>query len=435
MGRKIVTAIDAGSSKMTTVIATIDDDSRVPTVIGVHNPPSRGIKNGVVVNIEEATDSIAESVTAAEKMAGITVSDVYITINGGQISSINNKGVVAVSTGNDITEEDTLRAIENAKTISLPANVDPIHIIPREFVVDNQGGIKYPIGMTGVRLEVETHIITTPMSSWQNLVKCVQEFGLTVNDIVFTGWASSLAVLTDTEKELGVTMIDIGAGTASISIFQDGSICYSGCVPLGGQSLTSDIAIGLQVSLEEAEKIKVNMGELLAGKLKLEKEDSKTPALLRKTSVPKEINNKDNDLIDISVLGIASRKTVSKSMLNKIVEARLEEIFDMLAKEVEQAGFDMASPAGIVITGGTALFDSVTKVAKGIFGVPVRIGYPSGLSGMVEEITDPIFSSVQGLIKHAMDDEIGLEDQGSSSLSKVGDVVSKVSTWFKSLMP
>jgi cell division protein FtsA len=266
MARKIITAIDVGSSKVTTVIAALDDADRHPTVIGVYTHNSSGIKRGVIVNIDDATQSISESISAAERMAGVTVSDVYLTINGEQVNSINNKGVVAVS-GPEITIEDTLRAIENARTLALPDNLNPIHIIPREFVVDKQGGIKYPIGMTGSRLEVETHIITAPTSAWLNLRKCVEQLGLNVVDIVFTGWASSLSVLTDTEKELGVTLLDIGSGTTSITIFQEGSIVFSGCVPLGGLNITSDLAIGLQLSLDDAEKVKVNSKNFMLKRL------------------------------------------------------------------------------------------------------------------------------------------------------------------------
>ncbi|HEQ65497.1 MAG TPA: cell division protein FtsA, partial [bacterium] len=411
-----------------------------PTVIGVYTHPSKGVKRGTIVNIEEATDSISESVTAAEKMAGITVSDVYVAINGEQITSINNKGVVAVSAGNEISMEDTMRAIENAKTLSLPQNINPIHIIPREFVVDSQGGIKYPIGMTGLRLEVETHIITAPMSSWQNLVKCIQQLGLTVNDIVFTGWASSLAVLTDTEKELGVAMLDIGSGTTSVSIFMEGSITYSGCIPLGGQSLTSDIAIGLQVSLEDAEKIKMNLEKILEGKIG-SSEENKTPALLRKKdneSEDSKLEELDDDKVDLSLIGISSKKEISKTLLSQIIDARLDEIYDMIRDNVSRSGYDINMPAGIVITGGTSQLQNVLTKAEEKFGVPVRVGYPTGLSGMTEEISDPSYSAVQGLIKHAMDDDNDGESIGSSDggfMSNVGGIFGKVGDWIKSLLP
>jgi len=431
MARKIITAIDVGSSKITTVISTVEEN-QAPSVIGVCSYPSKGIKKGVVVNIDDATNAISESVTAAERMAGVTVSDVYVSINGEMVTSLNNKGVVAVASS-EITIDDTYRAIENARTLSLPDNLNPIHIIPREFVVDNQGGIKYPIGMTGGRLEVETHIITAPNSYWQNLKKCVEQLGLNVYDVVFAGWASSLSVLTDTEKELGVTLLDIGAGTTTISIFQEGSIAYSGTIPLGGVNITSDIAIGLQVSLEDAEKIKVRMTDLLENKVKASskvRRDS-TPALLRKVEEekPKEVAA---DEIDLAVLDIPGKK-ISKDMLKNIVEARLEEIFDLARENVQRAGFDIAMPAGIVITGGSSLLKDITKFTQGNFGVAARIGYPSGLSGMTEEISDPSYACVQGLIKHAIDDDV--EIGGTSPKGEGSNFVGKMVDWFKSLMP
>jgi cell division protein FtsA len=432
MAKKIITAIDVGSFKITTVISSVEDN-HTPTVIGVCSFPSKGIKRGVVVNIDDATNAISESVTAAERMAGVTISDVFVSINGEQVTSLNNKGVVAVA-GTEITIDDTYRAIENARTLSLPDNLNPIHIIPREFVVDNQGGIKYPIGMSGGRLEVETHIITAPNSYWQNIKKCVEQIGLHVYDVIFNGWASSLSVLTDTEKELGVTMLDIGAGTTSIAIFQEGSIIYSSCIPLGGNSITSDIAIGLQVSLEDAEKIKINMSDILDNKCvgKKGKDMDSTPALLRRTDEPKEKKPKDAD-VDLGVLGVD--KKVSKEMLQSIIDARCEEIFEMAKENVTKAGYDIAMPAGIVLTGGTSLLRNITKTTQCVFGVASRVGYPSGLSGMTEEISDPSFACVQGLIKHALDDDVDIANGGEKKKTNVGGFFGKVGEWFKSLLP
>ena len=432
MARKIITAIDVGSSKITTVITAVEDNQQ-PTVIGVCSHPSKGIKKGVVVNIDDATSAISESVTAAERMAGVTVSDVYVSINGEQVTSLNNKGVVAVA-GSEITIDDTYRAIENARTLSLPDNLNPIHIIPREFVVDNQGGIKYPIGMSGGRLEVETHIITAPNSYWQNIKKCVDQIGSNVYDVIFTGWASSLSVLTDTEKELGVTLLDIGSGTTSICIFQEGSVIYSGSIPIGGNNITSDIAIGLQVSLEDAEKIKINMGDLFDNKCvdnKSKNMDS-TPALLRKLDEPKGKKEKKEE-VDLNVIGID--KKVSKDMLQKIVEARCEEVFEMAKDNVTKAGYEISMPAGIVLTGGTSLLRNLTKLTQCVFGVAARVGYPSGLTGMTEEISDPSYATVQGLIKHALDDDVEISSSVDKSKSNVSGFFSKVTEWFKSLLP
>ncbi len=429
MARKIITAIDVGSSKITTVISSVEDNQS-PSVIGVCSYPSKGIKKGVVVNIDDATNSISESVMAAERMAGVTVSDVYVSINGELVTSLNNKGVVAVASA-EITVDDTYRAIENARTLSLPDNLNPIHIIPREFVVDNQGGIKYPIGMSGTRLEVETHIITAPNSYWQNLKKCVEQLGLNVFDVVFTSWASSLSVLTDTEKELGVTLLDIGAGTTSISIFEEGSIIYSGTVPLGGINITSDIAIGLQVSLEDAEKIKIHMNDLFENKSKAKKLSSdSTPALLRRLD-EEEPKLKKGDEIDLSVIDIPDKR-VSREMLKNIIEARCEEIFDMAKENVQKAGFKINMPAGIVLSGGSSLLRDLSKFTQEVFGVAARVGYPSGLSGMVEEISDPSFACVQGLIKYAIDDETEIDTGKSKS---VGTFKNRVVEWFKSLIP
>ncbi len=432
MGRRIITAIDVGSSKIATVVAYLDESEKRPVVIGVHTPPSRGVRKGSIVNIEEATDAIAQSITAAEKMAGTSVVDVYVSINGEQITSINNKGVVAVSAGNEITVEDTFRAIENAKTLTLPQNVNPIHIIPRNFVVDSQGGIKYPIGMSGMRLEVDTHIITAPMSSWQNLYKCIQMLGYTVQDLVFTGWASSQSVITETEKELGVSVLDIGAGTTTITVFEEGSVVYSGCISLGGVNITSDIAIGLQVSLEDAEKIKVNMEKILENNIKAPTRDNR-PALLVKKEEGKKDDRKNADLVDVTGLGVSSKQSISKQMLKKIVEARLEEIFDLAKDYVSKSGYNINMPAGVVLTGGTANLVGIEKSAQTSFGVPARRGYPSGLSGMVEEISGPEYSVVQGLIKYAAEDEV--EGGRSRSLSSgTGGAFGKVKDFLKNII-
>jgi len=431
MARKIITAIDVGSSKITTVISSVEDN-KTPSVIGVCTYPSKGIKKGVVVNIDDATNAISESVTAAERMAGVTISDVYVSINGELVTSLNNKGVVAVA-GSEITIDDTYRAIENARTLSLPDNLNPIHIIPREFVVDNQGGIKYPIGMSGGRLEVETHIITAPNSYWQNIKKCVEQIGLHVYDVIFNGWASSLSVLTDTEKELGVTLMDIGAGTTCIAIFEEGAIIYSSSIPLGGNSITSDIAIGLQVSLEDAEKIKINMSDILDNKcnVKKGKDMDSTPALLRRADEPVEKKTK-SDEVDLSGFGV--EKSVSKEMIQKIVEARCEEIFEMAKENVSKAGYDIAMPAGVVLTGGSALLRNITKLTQCVFGVAARVGYPTGLSGMTEEISDPSFACVQGLIKHALDDDVDISGNEKGKVN-INGFFGKVGEWFKSLLP
>ncbi len=433
MSQKIITALDVGSSKIATVIVALDNNSSQPVVIGDYSCQSRGVKRGVIVNIEEATDAISESIYAAERMAGVRVSDVIVTINGEHITSINNKGVVAV-TGDEITNEDIMRVIENARTLTLPENLTPIHIIPREFIVDKQSGIKYPLEMSGSRLEVETHIITAPNSSLLNLKKCVESAGFNVFDVVFTGWASSLAVLTETERELGISLMDIGAGTTSISIFQDNAIVFSGTVPLGGLNITSDLAIGLNLSIDNAEKVKLNLDKLLGDKNKIPTAKDNTPALLRK-DVPKE--ETDADKIDLSIIGIEDHEPIEKDFLQKIVTARMEEIFKLSADLVAKSGFNIVMPAGIVLTGGTANLYNISKLTKDYYNSPVRIGYPSGLSGMVEEINFPQFSAVQGLIKHGIDNigEVGNVSSSIDLQQKFSGVMDKMMSFFKQLKP
>lgn len=422
MAGRVVAALDVGSSKICTTIATVEEN-RQPSVIGVASYPSKGMKKGVIVNIDEAINSIASSLEAAERMAGLTISSVYVSINGKHITSTNNKGVVAVAQDEIITD-DVFRAIESARTVSIPPSREILHVIPREFIVDAQGGIKDPVGMTGTRLEVDAHIVSATSTALHNLVKCVQQLGLRVEDVVFSGWAASTSVLTATEKELGVALIDIGGGTTSVTTFVEDAITYSGCVPFGGNNITSDLAIGLRVSLEDAEKIKVNAAELIKGNVK--------------TSKPEEEDSKKSkDIIDISSLEVEGMKTISKKMFEEIIEARLSEIFDIVIDQVEQSRDEIKLPAGVVLTGGSALVPGVTQIAKKVFGVPARVGYPKGLGGLVDEIHSPAFAVSQGLILYGAQDEpggkgVGISMQGGS---EGGSILSKVGDFFKNLLP
>ncbi|KXK08286.1 MAG: Cell division protein FtsA [candidate division WS6 bacterium OLB21] len=350
MANRIITALDIGSTKISAVISSLEE-GQPPSVIGVATYPSQGLKKGVIVNIDDAINSIAAALEAAERMAGLTVSSVYISINGKHITSTNNKGVVAVAQ-DEIIADDVFRAIESARTVSIPPSREILHVIPREFIVDAQGGIKDPIGMSGTRLEVDAHIISATSSALHNLVKCVQQLGLRVDDIVFTGWATANAVLTPTEKELGVMLLDIGGGSTSITTFVEDAITYSGSLPLGGANLTSDLAIGLRVSLEDSERIKLNAEELY----RLTKDDTppseatqKRQKLLGRGSDDeddKKSPKKKRDVIDVTKLEIDGVKTVSKKLFEEIIDARLSEIFDLVIKQVEEANHETRLPAG-----------------------------------------------------------------------------------------
>ncbi len=338
-------------------------------------------------------------------MAGMTVNTVYVNINGKHITSTNNKGVVATANQEEIILDDVFRTIESARTISIPPSREIIHVIPREFIIDTQEGIKDPIGMSGSRLEVDTHIISGVSTSIQNLTKCVQSLGLGIDDLVFSGWASAISTLTDTEKQLGVLLLDIGGGTSSICSFMDESITYSGCIEYGGINVTSDMAICLRTTLESAEKIKVNLPVLFnANNNQKNIRNATQPNRLLSAgnmAMTKKTADLDPDLIDVSMLSIPELQKVSRKMIETIIEARMSEIFKIAREQIEQAGFTTSMPAGIVLTGGSSQLPGVTKIAQQVFGVPSRVASPHGLSGMIEEITHPQFAAVQGLILHA----------------------------------
>jgi cell division protein FtsA len=439
MANRIITAIDIGSTKIATVIASIVEGEQ-PTVIGVASYPSKGLKKGVVVNIDEAINSIAASLEAAERMAGMSTNSVYISVNGKHITSLNNKGVVAIAR-EEIGPEDILRALESARTISIPPSREILHVIPREYIVDAQGDIKDPIGMTGTRLEVDTHIISVTSSAIYNLMKCIFNIGLKIEDEVFCGWASSISVLTATEKELGIMLLDIGGGTTTINTFIDDAITYSGSVPLGGVNVTSDLAIGLRVSLEDAEKIKINAEELmkLSQKSNVSEMTKRREKLLGQEDPEDEGKElkKNKDIIDVSNLEINGVKTVSRKLFEEIVEARLSEIFDYVIRQVEESGNEAKLPAGVVITGGSALIPGISNIAKKIFGIPARIGYPKIMSGLVDEISSPSYSVVQGLIMYGAKND-GVKNIRSQMSTKSGSsegVFGKIKGFFKNLMP
>jgi cell division protein FtsA len=441
MADRIITAIDIGSSKIATVIA-LQEPNKAPSVIGVSSYPSQGLKKGVIINIDDAINSIAASLEAAERMAGITVSSVYISINGKHITSTNNKGVVAVAQ-DEINGDDIFRAIETAKTVSIPPSREILHVIPRQFIVDAQGDIKDPIGMTGNRLEVDTHIISATSSALHNIVRCITQIGLKIDDVVFSGWAASNSVLTNTEKELGIVLLDIGGGTTTITTFVEDAITYSGSVPFGGANVTSDIAIGLRVNLEDAEKIKLNADELMRNsKRPMTSEATKKRQLLLNQKADdddeeKEPDVKKKDIIDVTSLDVDGVKTISKKMFEDIIEARLSEIFDIVIQQIEQSGYEARLPAGVVITGGSSMIPGITSIAKKVFGVPARIGHPKGLDGLIDEISNPGYAVAQGLILSGASDETFSAGRKQISLkaSKGDNPLGKVFGFLRNLIP
>lgn len=429
---RIISAIDIGSSKVATVIAAVDEEEKI-SVIGVSSVPSQGIKKGNVVDIDEAVSSIAHSLEGAERMAGCAVSRAYISVGGAHISSLNSHGVVAVSHQNvEIDESDVARVIEAAQAVAIPSSREILHVIARDYSVDGQEGIRDPVGMTGVRLEVETNIISGATTAIRNLTKCVEQVGVGVEDLVFGGLASSESVLTETEKELGAVLIDIGSGTTDIVLFVNGSSAYSAVLPIGGQNVTNDLAIGLRTSLENAEKIKLKLSKerpIVKPKLNQGEEE-----LVKKTSLAKATEGKE-EILDIRDLGL-EELSVSKKLLNDVIKARLTEIFTLIAVEIKKSGFGGQLPAGLVICGGAAETANLISVAKTILKMQARIGYPQGATGLIEEISGPAYAGSIGLVLHASRQGEERERFGLGVMrGGVKDIAGKGIGWLKSLLP
>lgn len=422
---KIVAGIDVGSSKTTAIIASKGEEEEKPKVIGVAHVPSAGIRKGQIVNIEEASETVVNAAEAAERMAGYDLSRAFVSVGGYHIASQNSKGVVAVAEPEgEITASDVDRVIEAARAISLPSSREIIHVLPRDFTVDGQEGIKDPVGMSGVRLEVETHIVTGSSTTIKNLVKCVSEVCADVDGLITGGLASAESVLTETEKELGVVLVDIGGGTTDVVIFVEGSPFYSSVLPIGAKNVTNDIAIGLRLSLEAAEKIKLSLSREEKKPIFPEK---KEPELIKgnKPEKTKEKKKKEDE-IDLPTLEIHEGvKTVSrKTLVDGIIRPRLNEIFAMVGLEIKKSGAAGLTPSGVVVCGGGARTIGVSKAVKSVLSLPVRIGNPGGIGGLVDEIKSPDFAAAAGLILRGVQMETG--PRGGFSLVQLGKKLQKI---------
>ena len=429
---RIVVAIDVGTSKIVTIIAKVDESVNV---LGVSEVPSVGVRKGQIVDIEEAVTAINSSLEAAERMAGYSASHVIASIGGNHIESQNSRGVVAVAQPEgEIKETDLVRVIDAAKAVSLPSSREILHVLPRSYIVDGQEGIKDPIGMTGVRLEVDTHIISASSTSVRNLEKAYSEVGVDVDSIVSSGYASSLAVLSDTEKELGVVLVDIGAGTTDICVYVEGSVAYSSVLPIGARHITNDLAIGLRISLESAEKIKLHLSSP-SKKARVADEEE-----FEEEQKPRE----KSDELDLGQLHLPEElsKVSQKTLIDGIIRPRLNEIFTMIGLEIKKSGYAGQTPSGLVITGGGARTIGVSDAAKRMLAMPVRIGYPLNIKGIIDEIQDTSFSTVIGLATYGQ----GVESKGSLPFGfsipsfpfgqiKFNKYFSKGISFFKSFLP
>jgi len=434
---KIYSTIDIGSTKITTIAAQHFPEEEQTNIIGVASAEAGGIRKGQIVDIEEATESITRSVEAAERMAGYSINNALVAITAPHISSLNSSGVVAVSNPQgEIVQEDVTRVVEAAKAVSLPSSMEVIHVIPRQFMVDGQEGILDPIGMTGIRLEVETHIVTASLPAIKNLSRCIQEIGVNVETPVYSGFAAAESVLTETEKELGVILVDIGGTVTSLTIYSEGFPCFVKVLPVGAKNVTNDLAIGLRISLENAEKLKLFLSK--------EQDKEKEKRKLTKTKKRAKLTTDSKDDISLKKAGILDEEVKKVSLLSTvdgIIRPRLDEIFSIIKEEVRESGFGGATPAGVVLTGGGARVVGAKRSCQRILGLPVRIGIPKEARGLVDEIMTPEYASSLGLVDYAIKSGQSDAPGGKINLGKIGKkiniggVFKKAADIIKPLLP
>ncbi|QQS38557.1 cell division protein FtsA [Candidatus Woesebacteria bacterium] len=398
---KIVAGIELGSSKIVTLIAQVTEDpvsfETAVNIVGASSVESSGIRKGQIVDIDEAVEATIQSVEKAERMAGYNLDSAYIALGGAHISSQNSHGVVAISDPDgEVNEADVDRVIEAASAVSLPSSREVIHVIPREFVVDGESGVKDPIGMSGVRLEVHTHLVTASSAAVKNLRKAINEVGIEIDGLVFTGLSAARSTLTKTEKELGCVLVDIGGGMTSIVAYIDGALAYSGVIPIGSRNVTNDLAIGLRVSLDNAEKIKLWLSE--------------------NTKSTKQKLSSEEDQIDLSKLGVELNRKVSRKTLTEgIIRPRLNEIFSMVRLQLEKEKLNNRVPSGVIITGGGSEVVGALDSGKRMLSLPIRLGKPKGIGGLVDDVMQPSFSSSVGLVLYGARQE---QATGISSITK-----------------
>lgn len=372
MGKRdnLIIGLDIGTTKTCAIVGELAGDGI--DIIGIGSHPSNGLKKGVIINIESTMNSIRRAIEEAELMAGCEIDSVYAGIAGMHIKGFNSHGVIAVKS-REVTESDVRRVVEAARAIAIPLDKEVIHILPQEFIIDEQDGIREPLGMSGVRLEARVHIVTGSVSCAQNIVKCCNRTGLSVRDVVLEQLASADAVLNSEEKELGVALVDIGGGTTDIAIFHRGAIRYTSVVPLGGDYMTGDIAVGLRTPTSEAEKIKQKYGAAMASMVK------------------------DDESIEVPSIGERKIRSMSRKVLCDIIEPRVEEILSLAHREVMKSGLIDVIASGIVLTGGGAIMDGMIEMGEKIFDLPVRRGIPHGIGGLVDVVSSPIYATGVGL--------------------------------------
>ncbi len=409
---EIIAGLDIGSTTIRVAVGQVSPQDGSVHIIGAAEQPSEGISKGEITSIEDAVSSISAALEKAERMTGVPIEQALVSINGAHVISQESHGVVAVAKADgEVKEDDVERVIEAAQTVATPPNYEILHVIPRSFTVDNQKGIKDPVGMTGIKLEVDAQIILGLSSQIKNLTKCIYRTGVDIEDLVVNALAASESVLTKRQKDLGVALINMGGLTTSLMVFEEGDVMHTKIFPIGSDYLTYDIGYALHVPVEVAEKVKIEHG----------------------TALPDEVSKKEQ--IDVSQIDERENITTSKKELSEIIHARLEEIFEMVNQELKEIGRSAQLPAGVVLTGGGSKLPGVVDVAKQNFHLSASVGYPKELVTAIDKINDPVFSTAIGLVLWGA----GLASkQGGISLAKfssVGEVTDKMKGWFKGLMP
>jgi cell division protein FtsA len=402
----LIVGLDIGTTKICCVVGEISQGE--VNIIGIGTHPSIGLRKGVVVNIESTVDSIKKAVEEAELMSGCEISSVYTGIAGGHITGFNSRGIVAIK-GPEITETDVERVIDAARAVAIPMDREVIHVLPQEYIVDEQAGIQNPVGMAGVRLEAKIHIVTGAVTSAHNIVKCCNRSGLDVCDIVLESLASGEAVLTGEEKELGTALLDLGGGTTDLAIFSDKNIRHTFVLALGGNNLTNDVAIGLRAPHADAEKIKTRYGTCLSKSVSAD------------------------DMIEVPGMGGRDARKLPRQILGEILEPRMEEIFTLAKREVYRAGLENSIPSGLVLTGGTSLLEGTTEVAEAVFNLQTRLGKPQGITGLVDVVNNPMYATGVGLVLY------GAKNQTEKKF-RIRDahifnrIVTQMKRWFKDVV-
>ena len=403
--RSLIVGLDIGTSKVVALVGEIGLDGSIE-VVGLGSHPSRGLKKGVVVNIESTVQSIQRAVEEAELMAGCEIHSVFAGIAGSHVRSLNSHGVVAIR-DREVSEDDVTHVINAAKAVAIPADQRILHVLPQEYIIDGQEGIRDPIGMSGVRLEAKVHIVTGADSAAQNIIKCVQRCGLTVEDVVLEQLASSHACLTDDEKELGVCLVDIGGGTTDLAVFSHGAIRHTAVIPIAGDQVTNDIAVSMRTPTHYAEDIKVRYACALS-----------------------QLANSDES-IEVPSVGDRPARRLARQTLAEVVEPRYEELFGLIRDELRRSGFEEVIAAGIVLTGGSARMEGAIDLAEEIFHMPVRLGLPQQqVKGLAEVVQNPIYSTAVGLLLHARENTQGAA-RGRALSNNVQGIFDRMQSWFK----